>query len=102
MIVDIIDSEGLKHFHLIFLSIFSCFSRAFLDTIEKYLFEVDFINPYAVLIIKGIFGTLLTPILFITSKIPYQDIHDIKEISSDEEEKMAFFFNNFINFIFNF
>jgi len=44
--------------------IFSCLSRAFLDTIEKYLFEFDYLNPYKVLMLEGLIGCLLIPILF--------------------------------------
>jgi len=43
--------------------IFSCLSRAFLDTIEKYLFEFDYLNPYKVLMLEGLIGCLLIPIL---------------------------------------
>ena len=50
------------------LGIFSCLSRTFLDTIEKYLFEFDYINPYKVLMLEGLIECLLLPILFITNK----------------------------------
>ena len=40
--------------------IFDCL----LDTIEKYLFEYDFANPFKVLMFEGIFGTLLSFFLF--------------------------------------
>ena len=53
--------------------IFSCFSRAFLDTIEKYLFEFDYLNPYKVLMLEGFIGCLFIPILFFFDST-YDDI----------------------------
>ena len=35
------------------LILFSGFTRAFLDTIEKHLFEFDYLNPFKVIIIEG-------------------------------------------------
>ena len=51
------------------LVIFSCFSRAFLDTIEKYLFEFDYLNPYKVLMLEGLFGCLFLPIFFLWKRL---------------------------------
>ena len=62
--------------------IFSCSSRAFLDTIEKYLFEFDYLNPYKVLMLEGLIGCLLLPILFFFDST-YKDINDflsLKEV----------------------
>ena len=91
LITDILDSWGnlINTFIYIGLSIFSSFSRAFLDTIEKYLFEVDFINPYVVLMIEGIFGTLVNQILFLVSD---NYSKDIKEIISIKKDKLTFSF----------
>ena len=41
--------------------IFDCL----LDTIEKYLFEYDFANPFKVLMFEGIFGSILSLFLFL-------------------------------------
>jgi drug/metabolite transporter (DMT)-like permease len=60
------------------LGIFSCFSRAFLDTIEKYLFEFDYLNPYKVLMIEGLIGCLFLPILFFMDKT-YEDFKEFSE-----------------------
>ena len=35
------------------LTLFSGFTRAFLDTIEKHLFEFDYLNPFKVIMIEG-------------------------------------------------
>ena len=40
------------------LGIFSCLSRAFLDTIEKYLYDYDYLNPYKVFMLEGLIGCL--------------------------------------------
>ena len=36
------------------LTLFSGFTRAFLDTIEKHLFEFDYLNPFKVLMMEGL------------------------------------------------
>ena len=58
--------------------IFSCFSRAYLDTIEKYLFEFDYLNPYKVLMLEGLIGCLLIPIFFFKDSTMYEDINKLK------------------------
>ena len=58
------DKEKFSLLEFYGLGIFSCFSRTFLDTIEKYLFEFDYLNPYKVLMLEGLFGCLFLPILF--------------------------------------
>jgi len=68
--------------------IFSCLSRTFLDTIEKYLFEFDYLNPYKVLMLEGLIGCLLLPILFITNKTN----EDFNEFSQMEAWKLALLF----------
>jgi len=65
--------------------IFSCLSRTFLDTIEKYLFEFDYLNPYKVLMLEGLIGCLLLPILFITNKTN----EDFNYFSGKEAWKLA-------------
>ena len=57
--------------------IFSCFSRAFLDTIEKYLFEFDYLNPYKVLMLEGFIGCLFISILFFFDST-YEGINSLK------------------------
>ena len=64
-----------KFLSLYLYGIFSCSSRAFLDTTEKYLFEFDYLNPYKVLMLEGLIGCLLLPILF-SFETTYDDIND--------------------------
>lgn len=44
-----------KNFEIILLLLvcISSFQRSYLDTIQKYLFEVDYMNPFKVLIVQG-------------------------------------------------
>ena len=51
------------------------FFNSLLDSIEKYLFEYDFINPFQELMLEGIFGTLFSIIyLFIIKNNPFEQI----------------------------
>ena len=70
--------NNANFFKLYAYGIFSCSSRAFLDTTEKYLFEFDYLNPYKVLMLEGLIGCLLLPILF-SLELTYKDIKDFYE-----------------------
>ena len=41
------------------IAILSGLARAFLDTIEKYLFEFDNLNPFKVMMLEGFINTIL-------------------------------------------
>ena len=71
------DSNELKIYYLIL--IFVSITYPLFDTIEKYLFEVDFINPFILLIIEGPieFSLMLTSFLF---DVPWNEITVIKNI----------------------
>ena len=61
---------------VILLSILSQVLNAFLDSIEKYLFEYDYVNPFYALMYEGIYGFFMT---FFYFTIPdYLD--DIKKV----------------------
>jgi len=67
------------------------FFNSLLDSIEKYLLEYDFVNPFQTLMLEGAFGTLLSIIyLFIIRNNPFEQI---KEYYNENE-------NNIIKFIF--
>jgi len=70
LLFDLSENRGkpINLFKYYGFGIFSCLSRTFLDTVEKYLFEFDYLNPYKVLMLEGLIGCLLLPILFITNK----------------------------------
>jgi len=72
------DKEKFSLLEFYGLGIFSCFSRTFLDTIEKYLFEFDYLNPYKVLMLEGLFGCLFLPILFFMNGT-YEDFNQLSE-----------------------
>ena len=79
--------ENVLIFFLCILSrlvsqIFFCY----VDIIEKYLFEYDYVNPYQMLMLEGIFGTILTIIFFII----YNPFKGIYESYSDSNEKIRF------------
>jgi len=48
------------HFLIIFLIVISLSFIGFQNNIEKYLLEVNFINPFHLLMVEGIFGILLS------------------------------------------
>ena len=43
----------------------SSISRVFLDTIERYLFEIDFVDIYKITIFEGVIDTIFTSFLFL-------------------------------------
>jgi len=80
MIIDIIDDYknlpiNIKYF---LLSAFSNIARSFLDTIEKYLFDFNFLRPCSILLYEGLTGTVLIPMLLLIDNDSYQDFKEIK------------------------
>ena len=58
-----------KEINRLLLLAFICqIFNSFLDLVEKYLLEYDFVNPFKMLMIEGLFGSILTTLyyLFIT------------------------------------
>ena len=49
------------------------FFNLLLDSIEKYLLEYDFLNPFLTLMLEGFFGTILTSIYSIIEN-PFKDL----------------------------
>ena len=51
--------------HYLLLLDFICqIFNSFLDLVEKYLLEYDFVNPFKMLMIEGLFGSILTTISY--------------------------------------
>jgi hypothetical protein len=98
IIIDIIDDHS--HFLLIFfyfiLTAFTCAMRAFLDTIEKNLFDFDFLRPYAILIFEGLIGSIFNPMLLLIDDDSYEDF---KEINNKEKPKLILLIILFILFL---
>ena len=70
---------------VISLNFITHFFTAFKDVIEKYLLEIDYINPFKLIMLEGIFGCILTSIYsFIeepfTKVISIYDEHNYKFI----------------------
>ena len=74
---NIYDSSELKIYYLIL--IFFSITYPLFDTIEKYLFEVDFINPFFLLIIEGPIEISLMSTTFLFD-LPWNEITIIKDI----------------------
>ena len=55
------DDEGFQSL----ISFFSVSGRAFLDTIEKYLFEYDYFSPFKVMMLEGFINSIGTLIIFL-------------------------------------
>jgi len=75
------------HFLIIFLIVISLSFIGFQNNIEKYLLEVNFINPFHLLMVEGIFGILLS-IIYSFIENPIENIVDFYQK------------NNNINFIY--
>ena len=89
-LIDIIDDSYLA----LIVTILSNVGRAFLDTIEKYLFEFDYIEPYKVLMFEGIINIFSFYSFFLFLGQPSQtDKFSVKEpIFNDHSFNVAIFF----------
>ena len=78
-----IDSHSLSYIlKVIFLMIIDHMFNSGLDVIEKYLLEYDYMNPYLILMMEGLFGFLLSLLLLFFIN-PFQRIIDIhNDVSS--------------------
>ena len=76
IIIEIIDEQGINSQLMIDLglTLFSGFGRAFLDTIEKHLFEFDYMSPFKILIFEGLINCCLTLALFIYNGLPMDEL----------------------------
>ena len=57
------------------------------DSIEKYLFEYDFMDPFVVLMYEGIFGYLLSFFLFLKSNY-LEDIRNFIKKNNNNKKKI--------------
>ena len=79
IIIELIHSKGLD-IKLISITIISASARAFLDTIEKYLFEFDKMNPFIILMFEGFINTILTIcLLFFSNSSIKEELGGIRE-----------------------
>ena len=61
------------------LTSFSCVGRALLDTVEKYLFEYNYMNPFLILLLEGLINMILSIPLFLFLQNPPKDIKKLNE-----------------------
>ena len=61
-----------------------------LDTIEKYLFEYDFVDPFKILFFEGLFGFILCFFLFLTPNF-LEDLGDVYKNNSAGNFTLFFF-----------
>jgi len=85
------DKRTEKDFFIVLLSVLGVhFFNSLLDSVEKYLLEYDFVNAFKLLMLEGIFGTILSIIyLFIIRNNPFEQINNYNKNE-----------NTIINFIF--
>ena len=66
--------------HYLLLLAFICqIFNSFLDLVEKYLLEYDFVNPFKMLMIEGFFGSIITTAYYFLPNISFE-ISNSKEI----------------------
>ena len=101
IIIDIIDdhSDLLLKFKYFILTAFACALRSFLDTIEKNLFDLDFIKPYAILIFERLIGSIFNPMLLSIDNESYEDFKEINILSNKEKPKLIILIILFILFL---
>ena len=78
------NSEGFQSY----ISFFSVSGRAFMDTIEKYLFEYDYFSPFKVMMLEGFINSIGTFIIFLFTK--NMDDYEIKPKSNSHINYSSF------------
>ena len=81
----------------ILLTLFSCFGRANLDTIEKYLFEFNYMNPFKVMMFEGLINTILIVLGIIIFE--REDFNEDFEKYKNMNGKIYFIILVFLHFI---
>ena len=83
----------------ILLTLFSGFGRAILDTIEKYLFEFNYLNPFKVIMFEGLINTIFIILIIILfdRDVFNEDIEKFKNLDG----KIYFIILLFLYFIFS-
>ena len=83
------NNQDNRLFYIIYVLFLLLINQSFssgIDNIEKYLLDYDFINPFKLLMMKGIIGFFINLLFFI-----YQDpLEQIKIINDDTPEKMPY------------
>ena len=84
------DEKTKNKFFIEFLLVLGVhFFNSLKDSIEKYLLEFDFVNPFYALMLEGIIGSFLSIIsLFIIRDYPYEKIKE--QYTKNEDNKIKF------------
>ena len=70
--------------HYLLLLAFICqIFNSFLDLVEKYLLEYDFVNPFKMLMIEGFFGSIITTAYYFLPGISFE-INNSKSIEESQ------------------
>jgi hypothetical protein len=80
-----------EYFQALFSVLGVHFFNSLLDSVEKYLLEYDFVNPFQTLMFEGAFGSLLSIIyLFIIRNNPFEQIKEIYNKNENNIIKLIF------------
>ena len=86
IVIILIEYFWLKtHIFILLLFTFCFLIRSFLDTVEKYLFEVNYANPYKILLWEGILGNIFFIILSILDRAPLIEIKNFSFFSDKSQ-----------------
>jgi hypothetical protein len=58
--------------YLLFLAFICHIFNSFLDLVEKYLLEYDFVNPFKMLMVEGLFGSIITTSYYFLPNISFE------------------------------
>ena len=84
------NENSFKDFLLKILNVLgSSISRAYLDTIEKYLFEVDYINMFNLILLEQFFNLIFGSLFYFFSK-PKNQISELFEFCGENKKDGAF------------
>lgn len=72
----------------LFIIFVDLYFNALMDTIEKYIFEYDFLNPFEVLMFEGLFGFLLSFFFFLVPDY----LKDISKVYKESTRGMSILF----------
>ena len=76
------------------------FFNSLLDSIEKYLFEYDYMNPFQTLMWEGIFGSVFSLVYYFAEDNPLKDLRHFKNMKEHEGNYWHFGFLFFLLFLY--
>jgi hypothetical protein len=85
------EGNGENYIIFLLLTILNYIFNSFLDVIEKYLLEVDYLNTHKLVMLEGMFGIILTSIYSIVED-PFKEIKIIYDNDKENFILLIFFF----------